>query len=465
MDTDLSPRTALGMGAILAEIEAHGDAVESDYLELKSSLNLRDALDLAKIAKFILGAASRGEAQAAANFHGEAVMVIGAGRGESVGIPRGIEEYQLRDKLRPYLGQHGPRFHVQRHFLASGREVLFVVVEAPKAGDPLFPCHKDFQPINSDDRKHALQDGALYVRPGSNTRLARAGEVLDLQERYRSSTAQSVSAWVEVTAAPSSHGDRYLRRTIVHVDNQSDLPVYNANVCVGLQHAAGDWIPVGPLAVPLPLPVLAAKSQQQWDITVALLACTPEEGGLNQHPAAAMAFSDPQGQRWQRSFDGTLTRSEPGDAELFASNPAHAEAQAGPMDTLFNPIAVVSFFINAVLGDSPEDRELARFLTDPAAPGWDEITAAQWDEMARELHLGLAAHVYYPAPRVAYVRALTDEAAATRRTGGAGFVSVPLKIFTLRLLLGQGWRIHTFGEAVRPDMIHFPEGDLDQDVM
>lgn len=186
---------------------------------------------------------------------------------------------------------------------------------------------------------------------------------------------------------------------------------------------------------------------------------------MNQHPAAAMAFSDPQGQRWQRSFDGALTRSEPGDAELFASHPAHAEAQAGPMDTLFNPIAMVSFFINAVLGDSPEDRELARFLTDPAAPGWDEITAAQWDEMAAELHLGLAAHVYYPAPRVAYVRALTDEAAATRRTGGAGFVSVPLKIFTLRLLLGQGWRIHTFGEAVRPDMIHFPEGDLDQDVM
>jgi len=54
------------------------------------------------------------------------------------------------------------------------------------------------------------------------------------------------------------------------------------------------------------------KPRQQWDITVALLACTPEGGGLNQHPAAAMTFSDPQGQRWQRSFDGALTRIEHG---------------------------------------------------------------------------------------------------------------------------------------------------------
>lgn len=453
------------MRKILTEIEAHGDAAESDCLEVKSMLDLRNRLDVSKIAKFILGAANRMEDRAADNFHGEAVMVIGANQGSSAGLPAGIEEYQLQDKLRPYLGHRGPKYHLRRHFLDGGREVLFVVVAAPRAGDPLFPCHKDFQPLEKADQKHGLQNGALYVRPGSNTRVATASEVLALQERHLASTAQSVSAWVEVTTAPSTHGERYLRRTTIHVDNMSDVPVYNASVCVGLQHMDGGWIPVGPLAVPLPLPVLAPRSQQQWDITVPLLACSPEEGGLNQHPSAAVAFSDPQGQRWRRRFDGSLAPSQDGDADLFDNDPAHAEEQAGPQESLFNPIVVVRAFIAFVTSDSAEDRQMARLLTDPAASGWSELSDEQWNAMATEMNLGLASHVYYPAPRVAYVRALTDEAAATRRSGGAGYVQVPLGVFTLRLLLGQGWRIHTVGEAVRPDMIQFPEGDLDQDVL
>lgn len=39
-----------------------------------------------------------------------------------------------------------------------------------------------------------------------------------------------VSAWVEVVAMPSEDGSHYERKATVHVANESDRPVYNANV-------------------------------------------------------------------------------------------------------------------------------------------------------------------------------------------------------------------------------------------
>jgi len=77
--------------------------------------------------------------------------------------------------------------------------------------------------------------------------------------------------------------------------------------------------------------------------------------------------------------------------------------------------------------------------------------------------LGLAAHVHYPAPRVAYVKTLSDGAAATRVTV-PGYVEVPMTLFTLRFIAGTGWRIFSIGWATRMDMIPFPEGDLRRDI-
>src|SRR5699024_4869628 len=49
-------------------------------------------------------------------------------------------------------------------------------------GQPMFPCHKDFQG-NAKKKQESLKDGAIYVRGASNTRPAGSGEILRLIER------------------------------------------------------------------------------------------------------------------------------------------------------------------------------------------------------------------------------------------------------------------------------------------
>lgn len=103
-------------------------------------------------------------------------------------------------------------------------------------------------------------------------------------------------------------------------------------------------------------------------------------------------------------------------------------------------------------------------LVDPAASGWASMDDEAWQHMRDRLSsLGVAAHVQYPAPRIAYVKALTDEAADTTREGGAGYVTVPMSLFTLRFIRGAGWRVFGVGAAVRAYEIELREGDLDQD--
>ena len=311
---------------------------------------------------------------------------------------------------------------------------------------------------------------ALLLAWFERRRARRSERELEVQRRGqlevgRRAVAEMVSAWVEITMVSSSTGDHYVRRATLHVDNQSNEPVYNASVCVGIPGEAQDWIPVGALAAPLPLPVVAARSGQTWDITLPLMACSSDIGGLSQHASAALAFSDPSGQRWVRSFDGHLRRSSEGDASLFDLDPSHGELQMGDVENLFNPVPLVVAFLAGISSPKREDQELAKSLLDPEEDAWARMTPNEWVELSRRLaSLGVAAHVQYPAPRVAYVKALTDEAANTRRQGGAGYVTVPVQVFTLRFIKNLGWRIFAIGAAVRADAIHFPERDLEEDV-
>lgn len=294
---------------------------------------------------------------------------------------------------------------------------------------------------------------------------ALAAERAEHRAGLEESSAGMVSAWVEVTPVPSEDGIHYERHAVVHVTNESDRPVYNANVCVGIQNEPGRWTPVGPLAVPLPLPVLAPRSRQTWDITLPLLACSMDLGNFVSNPTAAIAFSDPSGQRWMRNFDLALTRqSGAADGALFAIDPAHGEEQIGQIDNPFNPIGVVVLFLHALNRDEGPDLGLARGLLDPSAHGWMRMGNDEWAEAAKRWGtLGVAAHVHYPAPRIAYVKTLTDEAAG-QRVGGPGYVEVPMTLFTLRYIRAVGWRIFSIGWATRADMIAFPEGDLLRDV-
>ncbi|OYN92552.1 hypothetical protein [Parenemella sanctibonifatiensis] len=200
MDADMIPLGERALRSILDHVLAVGDEAEASYLEIKSSLDLASTEGVAKVAKFLLGAANRRPQEAARHFHGYAVLAIGAQKGRSQGVPRGVEAHELEDRLRPYLGPQFPAFEFGRISIDDDREVLFVVAQPPQDGQTIFPCHKSFQGVKRQDN---LDDGAIYMRGASNTRPARAGEVLALVERARGGGKSPINLDVEIHGAIS----------------------------------------------------------------------------------------------------------------------------------------------------------------------------------------------------------------------------------------------------------------------
>ena len=190
-DTDTIPLGERSWHAILQHVMKVGDEAETSYLETKSTLDITTTRGkahankqaVAKIAKFLLGAANRLPKDASRHFQGHAVLVIGAEKGQALGVPRGIELHDLENSLRPYLGPKFPNFELGRITLSDEREVLLIIAPPPKDGEQIYPCCKNYQP---EERRDNLRDGASYVRGASNTREARHEEVLALLERSRS---------------------------------------------------------------------------------------------------------------------------------------------------------------------------------------------------------------------------------------------------------------------------------------
>ncbi|MEW1953151.1 hypothetical protein [Terrabacter sp. NPDC080008] len=196
--TNVMPLGERAQRSILDHVIAVGDEAETPYLEVKSSLDLSSKAGVAKVAKFLLGAANRRPREAARHFNGYAVLVIGAEKGSTPGVPRGMEAHELEDRLRPYLGAQFPAFEFGRIGVDNDREVVFVIAQPPQDGQPIFPCHKSFQ---ADDRRDSLEDGSVYVRGTSNTRPARAGEVLALVERARGGGRPPIELDVELVGS------------------------------------------------------------------------------------------------------------------------------------------------------------------------------------------------------------------------------------------------------------------------
>lgn len=195
MNTDNIPLGERALRSVLDHVIAVGDEAETSYLEVKSELDLTTTQGVAKVAKFLLGASNRRPKEAARHFQGYAVLVIGAQKGNAGGVARGVEAHELEDRLRPYLGPQFPAFEFGRIAVNAEREVLFVIAQPPQDGQSIFPCHKSFQ---GEKRQDNLEDGAIYVRGASNTRPARAGEVLALAERARGVGKSPISLDIEV---------------------------------------------------------------------------------------------------------------------------------------------------------------------------------------------------------------------------------------------------------------------------
>lgn len=177
------------------------DYSETHYLEMKSELDMRNNADFFKIPKFILGAANRMPDDAAPYFSGHALMVLGVKEGSAAGILKPLETKDMRAKIEQYTGHS--KIGWEAHYLPGeedpDRRVVIIVVAPPQWGDPIRVCHQRFTervpttkkgPCSNGkcpnpaekDLVHA-ENGSIFCRPDSETRLARAKEVEQLMDR------------------------------------------------------------------------------------------------------------------------------------------------------------------------------------------------------------------------------------------------------------------------------------------
>lgn len=147
---------------------------ETNWLEWKSSLDLGAAEGRFAVAKAILGFSNRSVAQAQLAVEGAAYMVVGVEPGAANGVPT-FDHATLGQRIKTYAD--GPRW--TPHYIEySGVEVLVIVVEPPRAGDPIHSLQKAYS-----NGKTGHQAGTVFHRGAAHTEPAGPKEVQMLGER------------------------------------------------------------------------------------------------------------------------------------------------------------------------------------------------------------------------------------------------------------------------------------------
>lgn len=303
----------------------------------------------------------------------------------------------------------------------------------------------------------------LALFEGFRARRAESALASERKQRLQSerlATAALVSAWVETEYVPAASGSYYLRRGTLHVANESNEPVFNVHVVVGVGQPI---VQIGPLAVSAPIPVLPPRRHRSWDISLGLLG---HGGGLQvpSEPVAKIYFSDVKEVRWSRDFEGRLSEQNVMQQEP-KPNEDEGVRQLGDPSNTFNPRWTALAFLNLIRREDPPPTaaELAPLLAEHA-PGWGALDESGIQALGNELaNFCMAAHAWYPAPQVAYVR-LVHEEDQENTSSVAGYVEVRAQIITLVFYAGIGWRVFSAGAgATEPDWIEFPQGAIADD--
>lgn len=215
IDYSRPPLGELSASKLIAEVAEIGDLAERHYLEVKGvHFDISSKKDKHKIAKFILGAANRDPAIAERYFQGYAVMILGVDKGNIAGVEP-TEMMELQKVIRPFLGASGPKWDVVRVPVDdSEKEVLVILVDPPKFGQPPFPCRADGE---------GLKNGAIYIRDDGDTREAKADEIdMLLHRAQRNSSEVNLVVSLEGKATPF-HCDREQTLDAFIDDTESSL--------------------------------------------------------------------------------------------------------------------------------------------------------------------------------------------------------------------------------------------------
>jgi predicted HTH transcriptional regulator len=138
------------------------------------------------IAERVVGFANRSVAEAQRACEGAAYLIIGVEPENAPGVPN-FDHATLGQRSKTYAD--GPRW--TPHYVEFlGVTVLVIVIEAPRAGDPIHALQKEF---SNDKTRH--QAGIVFHRGGAHTQPAGPKEIAMLQERLLEGQRQPTWTW------------------------------------------------------------------------------------------------------------------------------------------------------------------------------------------------------------------------------------------------------------------------------
>lgn len=202
---------------LIALVSAAGDRAERHYLEMKSEIDPTNKTGGAKIAKFILGVANRDPDRAAKYFDGHGVLLLGVAEGAAPGLTV-FEAKDMEAAVTPHLGDIAPRWDFQRISVSADRDVIAIIVDPPRMGDPIWVCCKE--------GLENLRDGDVYIRVDGATRKATAAEMKMLMARFAAAPVTAASLAITVSGKiarytfENSPLDRFLERQAKRLKNK-----------------------------------------------------------------------------------------------------------------------------------------------------------------------------------------------------------------------------------------------------
>ncbi|MEX3652456.1 hypothetical protein ABFW14_10060 [Mycolicibacterium fortuitum] len=176
IDTSRAMRTDDELRMLVEAI--HGSAPgtqETNWVEWKNGLDLTKAAGRFAVSKAILGFANRSVEQAQLACEGVAYMVVGVEPGAAAGVGA-ADHAELGQAIKTYVdGARWTPFYVP----FEGVTVLVIVIEAPRAGDPIHTLQKTY----NDGAKYNAAAGTVFHRGTAHTEPAGTGEIEMLSRR------------------------------------------------------------------------------------------------------------------------------------------------------------------------------------------------------------------------------------------------------------------------------------------
>jgi hypothetical protein len=163
--------------AVVTHVHGTPGLQETEYLEWKSGYDLSQRTGAAATGRQLIGMANRDGARAAGHAEGHAYVLIGIEPGNVPGVQR-WDSSDIENWLTRFVG---PDLRYDVHYVPyEGKEVLFLTVDAPRDGDPIFNLQQASQdPVTGK----SLPAGTIYVRHGANTEPATPADLTRLTAR------------------------------------------------------------------------------------------------------------------------------------------------------------------------------------------------------------------------------------------------------------------------------------------